>query len=86
MTANAGRDLAVGDALHLERMQFAEIGDLIEGQRGVLDEPNGRRLRHQRGVAHRKFSLDVGHGGNVGAAPPGAATHRTTVHVGMPPI
>ena len=38
MSANARGDVAIGDALHLQRMQFAEIGDLIEGQRGVLDE------------------------------------------------
>ena len=29
--ANAGGDLAVGDALDLERMQLAEVGDLLEG-------------------------------------------------------
>ena len=36
--------LVIGDGLHLERVQLAEIGDLIEGQRGVLDQPDGGRL------------------------------------------
>ena len=40
--------LAVGDGLDLERMQPAEIGDLLEGKRGVLDQPNSGRLGHQR--------------------------------------
>ena len=38
---------AVGDGLNLERMQAAEIGDLLEGERGVLDQPYGGRLGHQ---------------------------------------
>src|SRR5579872_26154 len=42
------RDLAVGDRLHLEGMEAAELADLVEGERGVLDEPHGRGLRHQR--------------------------------------
>ena len=40
-------DFAVGDRLHLERVELAEIGDLLEGQRGVLDQPDGGRLGHQ---------------------------------------
>ena len=39
--------LAVGDRLHLERVQPAEVGDLLEGQRGVVDQPDGGRLGHQ---------------------------------------
>ena len=41
-------DLAIGDRLHLERVQAAELGDLFEGQRGVLDQPDGGCFRHQR--------------------------------------
>src|SRR5579864_8364686 len=40
------RDLAVGDRLYFERMQPAELGDLVEGKARVLDQPDGRRLRH----------------------------------------
>jgi len=47
-------DLAIGDRLHLERVQTAEIGDLVEGQGGVLDQPHGGRFRHQ-GSGHGKF-------------------------------
>ena len=47
---DAGRDFAVGDALHLERVKLAEVGDLLERQRCVLDEPDGCRLRHQRSL------------------------------------
>jgi len=35
------RHFAVCDGLDLERMQLAEIGDLLKGQRGVLDQPYG---------------------------------------------
>ncbi len=50
------RDLAIGDRLHLERVQTAEIGDLFKGQRGVLDQPYGGRFRHQRSW-HGKFPV-----------------------------
>src|SRR5262249_12391077 len=33
---DALRGIAVGDRLHLERVKLAEVGDLIEGERGVL--------------------------------------------------
>ena len=52
MALDAGRDLAVGDALHFQRVQLTEIGDLVEAERGVLDEPDGGRLGHQRRVVH----------------------------------
>jgi hypothetical protein len=45
---DALRRVAVGDRLHLERVKLAEIGDLVERERGVLDEPYGGRLGHQR--------------------------------------
>src|ERR1700734_3156193 len=52
MPLDARGDLAVSDALHFEGMQFTEIGDLIEAERSVLDEPYGSRLGHERGVGH----------------------------------
>ena len=45
-------DVAVGDALHFEHVQAAELGDLLEGERGVVDQPDGGRLGHQRGAVH----------------------------------
>jgi hypothetical protein len=36
--------LAVGDALDLERVQAGEVGDLLEGERGVVDQPDGGGL------------------------------------------
>ena len=46
--ANTDCDLAIGDALHLERMQLAERRNLIEGERGVVDQPHRRGLGHQQ--------------------------------------
>ena len=40
--------LAIGDRLHLERVHAAEVGDLGEGERGLLDQPHGGGLGHQR--------------------------------------
>ena len=34
--------------LHFENMKAAEFGDLFERQAGVVDEPGGGRMRHQR--------------------------------------
>ena len=45
---NTGADLAVGDGLNFEGMQAAEIGDLFKRQRRIVDQPDGRRFRHQR--------------------------------------
>src|SRR5207302_3055066 len=44
--------VAVGDRAHLQRVHFCEIGHLIEGQRGIVDQPHGSCLRHQRCIAH----------------------------------
>ena len=70
MAANAGADLAIGDALDLERMQFAEFRDLVESQRRVLHQPDSGGLRHERGVAHR-FLLEslLFAGGRASRAP-----------------
>ena len=46
-TFDAGGDLAIGNALHLQRVQMAEFGDLLEAERGVVDQPYGSRLGHQ---------------------------------------
>jgi hypothetical protein len=55
---DALRHFAVGDALHLERVKFAEVGDLIEGQRRIFDQPHGGRFGHQgRGIAHGSLRL-----------------------------
>src|SRR5262249_51454767 len=55
-TLDALRSIAIGDCLHLEGMKVAELGDLIERQGGVLDEPDGGRLGHERCGGHGEFS------------------------------
>jgi hypothetical protein len=45
----------VGDRLHFEDVEPAEFGDLLEGERAVLDQPRGGRMRHQ-GLGHWHFS------------------------------
>lgn len=49
--------VAVGDGADFQRVHLAEIGDLIERQGGIIDEPHGGCFRHQRGVAHGKSPL-----------------------------
>jgi hypothetical protein len=34
-----GRRGVVGDRLHLEDMEAAKLGDLLEGERAILDQP-----------------------------------------------
>ena len=54
---DALRCVAVGDRLDLERVQLAEIRHLIEGQRGIVQQPHGGCFRHQRCCArHGKIS------------------------------
>ena len=43
-----GRGGVVGDRLHFQDVQAAKFGDLLEGQRRVLDKPAGRRMGHER--------------------------------------
>ncbi len=38
----------VSDRLHLKHVQAAEGRDLLEGERAVVDQPGGGRVRHQR--------------------------------------
>ena len=50
-----GRGGVVGDRLHLEDVQAAEFGDLLEGERGVVDQPGSGRMGHER-LGHVIFS------------------------------
>ena len=45
--ADVARHFPVRDPFHFEGVQPAEISDLLEGHRGIVDEPDGGRLRHQ---------------------------------------
>jgi hypothetical protein len=47
---DALRRIAVGDRLHFKRVQLAECGDLLEGQRRVVDQPDRGRLGHERSI------------------------------------
>jgi hypothetical protein len=49
---DALRSFAIGDGFHLEGMQRAELGDLIEGECGVVDQPDGGRFGHQKCFGH----------------------------------
>ena len=48
--------VAIGNALHFKLVQIAVIGNLAERQRGVFNQPNGGRFRHQRGIGHNFFA------------------------------
>ncbi len=50
--ADIARHFTIGNALDFEQVQATEIGDLVESERGVVNEPDGGRLGHQ----------NVGHG------------------------
>jgi hypothetical protein len=50
---DALRGVAIGDRLHFEHMQIAELRDLVERQRSILDQPHGCRFRHQGCGRHR---------------------------------
>ena len=51
--ADAVSHVAIGDALYFKHMEAAKIRNLLECQRGILDEPDGGRLWHQGFVAHK---------------------------------
>src|SRR5271166_6306118 len=55
---DARRHFAVGDPFDFERVQSAKLGDLVESQGGVFDQPDSSRLRHQWRVAHERKLLD----------------------------
>ena len=65
--ADVARDLAVGDAVHLQVVQAAEVADLLERQRGVVDEPHGGGLGVED-VGHRQGSFRCGR--SLEARPP----------------
>src|SRR5690606_29066924 len=44
--------LTVGDRLHLEGMELAELGDLFEGECCIVHQPYGCRLRHEQLLSH----------------------------------
>ena len=43
-----GRGGIIGDGLDFENVQAAEGGDLVEGQRRIVDQPGGGGVLHQR--------------------------------------
>ena len=53
----------VGDPLHFEHMHAAEIGNLLKGDRGVVDQPDGCRFGHQGRVGHGLFLFVRGFSG-----------------------
>ncbi|MOA22849.1 hypothetical protein D3C78_1434390 [compost metagenome] len=50
---DALRGFTVGNCLDFKRMQFAERGDLIERQRGVVNQPYSRSFWHEQLLSHR---------------------------------
>jgi hypothetical protein len=38
-------------------MEAAEFGDLLEGERGIVDQPGGGRMRHER-LSHVSVSTN----------------------------
>jgi hypothetical protein len=49
--------LIVCDGLHFERVELAEIGNLVERQSCIFNQPDCGRLRHKGLGRHDKFSL-----------------------------
>ena len=43
---DTGGHVTIGDALHLKLVQPAEIADLTEAERGVVDQPNSSCFGH----------------------------------------
>ena len=60
MPLDPGRDFAIGDPFHFKRVKFAEIGDLIEGERCVFDQPHRGGLGHKRRIIHGFLLLGAG--------------------------
>jgi len=52
-TLDPGRHVTVGDALDFQLVQATEVGDLLEAEGGVVDQPDGGRLGHQ-GFCHHQ--------------------------------
>src|SRR5690606_18849949 len=51
-TLDALRGFAIGDGLYFKRMKLAELRDLVEAQCGIVDKPDGCRLRHEKLLCH----------------------------------
>ena len=54
---DASCHIAIGDALHFQLVKTAKIGDLFEGQRGIVAKPDSGRLGHDRFVGHLFISI-----------------------------
>ena len=54
-----GVDYTIGNGFDLERVQPAIVGDLVERQGCVVDQPDSSRLRHQGCRCHVKFSCSL---------------------------
>jgi hypothetical protein len=50
--ADVARHFAVGDPFDLQMVQAAEIGDLFEGEGGIVHQPHGGGLRHEDLIGH----------------------------------
>ena len=59
-----GYGITIGNALNFQFMQPAEICNLLEGQRGVVHQPNRRGLGHQR-FRHRYILFACAHFGTA---------------------
>ncbi len=55
---HASRHVAIGDALNFQLVQPDEICDLLEADRGVVDQPDGGCFRHNR-FCHLVVSFKV---------------------------
>src|SRR3712207_8730942 len=56
--ADVARHLAVGDALDLERVQTGEVGDLLEGEGGVVEDRKSTRLNSSHAnISYAVFCL-----------------------------
>ena len=38
----------IGDRLHFQDVEAAELGDLLEAERSIVDQPRGGRMGHER--------------------------------------
>ena len=54
---HTGRHIAIRNALHFQLMQFTKIGDLLEADGGVINQPNGGCFCHDR-FGHFHVSFD----------------------------
>jgi hypothetical protein len=70
----------IGNRLHFKDMQAAEGGNLFKGQRRIVDQPGGRRMRHQRmGGSGHGFAPSKMSSGNGNSRPFSERLCRQTV-------